>query len=483
MPEDAGTGRDAVYFSTKQAEEVGFEKFAKRQAALHGIKTIVLDHMRISGKRLDSEQDAIKESCKDIMHLDLGSNLFETLEEVVGLISLLPKLTTLVLDGNRFKFEIGQDRKFEIGQDRAASVARISTLSLSHTLLLWSEIASVLSVFSATTRLMAAGNHLESLGPEHLPPCIEEIDLSENSFLALSGLTHLSKLPRLRKLGLKHNRVGLMKHTSANQHPPDMSVTVVDIDLAHNAIATWSFFDSLPPAYPALKHLRVTGNPLYKDLRSAEGKPLTAADGYMLTMARLPHLDTLNYSNITEKERINADNYYLRQIASELSVVPPEKVAETLAKHPRWKALCEEYGDPVIDRASKADAVDPHSLAARLITINFNLAQRSSLQHTVRSWKCEVPKSFTIFALLGIVGKRLCISPLKLRLVWESGEKDPTTGTSDGSVQWWDSDDDEAVVVSNAADLVSREVELVAGTRAVGSYIESGKANVRVETR
>ncbi|KAF7185250.1 Tubulin-specific chaperone E [Pseudocercospora fuligena] len=474
MPEDAGTGGDIVYFSTKQAEEVGFEKFAKRQAALQGIKTIVLDHMCISCKALDSERDLIAETCKEIMDLDVGSNLFESLDEILSLLLLMPKLRSVVFDGNRLT----------VGETDHASLDRITTLSLSHNLLSWSEIASVTKTFPGTTKLAAAGNELASIGPDALPTSIQELDLSENAFLTLSDLAHLVSLPHLRTLTLKHNSIGLMKYDSGAGSLSTISNSVEDVDLAHNAIATWPLFNSLPIALPALRHLRVTGNPLYKDLHSAERKLLTAEDGYMLTMARLPQLETLNFSKITEKERLNADNYYLREIAAEVSLASEKQTAEILARHPRWTALCEEYGEPTISRAPKPDEVDPRSLAARLVTITFFLHDEDLLSGSVRSWVKEVPKSFNVYTLLGMVGKKLGISPLKLRLVSETGEKDPVgRNTGDGSVEWWDSDEDEAVVMTDGADLVSREVELVAGTRALGTYIEGREARVRVEAR
>ncbi|EME89478.1 uncharacterized protein MYCFIDRAFT_210106 [Pseudocercospora fijiensis CIRAD86] len=386
----------------------------------------------------------------------------------------MPKLRSVVLDGNRFT----------VGETKNVVLDRITTLSLSHTLLSWSEIASVTEAFPNTTRLAAASNELATIGPDALPTRLEELDLSENAFLALSDLAHLAGLPRLRILTLKHNPIGLMKHDSSVRSLSLISNSIEDIDLAHNAIATWSLFDALSLSLPAVRHLRVTGNPLYKDLRSAEGKPLTAEDGYMLTMARLPQLETLNFSKITEKERLNAEHYYLREIAAEVSLAPEDKAAEILSRHPRWKTLCEEYGEPTISRAPKPDEINPRSLAASLVVITFVLANEGFIDEPVRSWVKEVPKSFNVYTLLGMVGRRLGISPLKLRLVLETGEKDPIgKNNGDGTLEWWDSDEDEAVVMDDGANLVAREVELVAGTRALGTYIEGREVSIRVEAQ
>jgi hypothetical protein len=87
-----------------------------------------------------------------------------------------------------------------------------------------------------------------------------------------------------------------------------------------------------------------------------------------------------------------------------------------------------------------------------------------------------------VYALLGRVGKRLEISPLKLRLIWETGERDPVRRGGDASdaPEWWDSSDEEDESAAGS-EWVAREVQLVAGTRMVGSYFEGRTARVRVE--
>jgi hypothetical protein len=485
MPENSGTGGQVIYFSTKQAEEVGFDKFAKRQAALQGIHVLVLDHMCMRAIDRESEREMIGENCKEITDLDLSRNLFESLDEIFPLLSLFPKLRNVVLDGNRLQVD-GQDAT----QRQAPAVLdHVTSLSLSDTLLRWSEIACVTKSFPAITKLSAANNGLTWIGTEHLPQSLEELDLSGNAFLATSDLENLSSYPNLRTLLIKHNPLGLMKHDRATPNFQIISDTIEHVDLAYNAMSSWPSVDSLADSFPALKHLRVTGNPLYKDLTSAEGKALTAEDGYMLTIARLPQLQTLNYSKITEKERLNAEAYYLNQIATELARAPAERAADIQARHPRWKALCEEYGEPAIARGRRADEIDPDSLAARLVTCNFHLARGVFPQIvTERSWTVEIPKSFNLYAVFGMVGKTLGVMPLRLRLVWETGEHDPVARDSgyDGPEAWDSSDDSdgsdaEAGGSRKRAEYVEREVELVAGTRALGTYVEGGEARVRVE--
>ncbi|CAK4031213.1 Hypothetical predicted protein [Lecanosticta acicola] len=467
MPEHADTASEIVYFSSKRAEEVGFEKFAKRQAQLQGIHTIVLDYMQVHGEIFESERSAISETCGHVTELDLGSNLFESLDEIMALCALLPKLSRLTLDGNRFTVDSCQ-------QD---ALSGVRSLSLSNTWLTWPEICTVATHFPNLTELLAAQNGLKRVGPDPMPKNLKRMVLSGNEFGTLNDLESLAQCERLEELLLKHCHVSMAR---TGERP--LSETIRSIDLSHNRIVSWTFFNVLEEAYPNLKQLHVGGNPLYKDLKSAEGRALTAEDGYMLTIARLPRVEYLNYSKTTEKERLNAEVYYLSQVAAHLTNTPAEKASDVLREHPRWKELCDEYGEPTVANLRKEDQLDPGSLAARLVRIYFVLAAESLPDLSARTWTEEIPKSFNIYSVLGLVGKRLGIVPFELRLIWETGEEDPVGKAADyAGPEWWDSSDDECGPTSKLGEFVTRDVELVASTRAIGTYFEGREARVRVE--
>lgn len=87
--------------SGKEVEEVGFDKVQAQLADLQHLWVVLLDGMRIgrfSGKEQDiSSQDveAIRESCPEIVELDVGRNLFEKWREVLNIAAQLGKLTSL----------------------------------------------------------------------------------------------------------------------------------------------------------------------------------------------------------------------------------------------------------------------------------------------------------------------------------------------------------------------------------------------------
>jgi hypothetical protein len=70
---------------------------------------------------------------------------------------------------------------------------------------------------------------------------------------------------------------------------------------------------------------------------------------------------------------------------------------------------------------------------------------------------------------------------MRCRLLWETGDWMPAKSlVADFGADEWDSDDsdDEARV-----DREMREVEIVPGTRSIGTWIDGSTATVRVEVR
>lgn len=123
------------------------------------------------------------------------------------------------------------------------------------------------------------------------------------------------------------------------------------------------------------------------------------------------------------------------------------------------------------------DAIDPRSLAARLIDVTF-------VFDAYHQWEVKVPKSLSIYSVMGMLGKRLGVMPTHVRLAWETGERDPLGhGGNNEGLSGWDSDEAESELDEPQTYSVAREVELVASTRTLGTYIEGREARVRVERR
>ncbi|KAI4729240.1 hypothetical protein E4T49_03037 [Aureobasidium sp. EXF-10728] len=489
------SNQNVIRISGKEAEEVGFEKIARQQAQLQNLRIVVLDDLLIKaydGQTTDLEDslDRLSETCPNITDLDLGRNLFETLSEISDICDRLPKLKFLRLDGNRLKDVSGRDNSSD---ERASGLAQITSASLDHMLCTGREVGRLFGLNTLhranySSARSSSAVHAECQGAvsieqsTSLPSTLTSLNLEDNNFLSIEEIRHLSEFcPQLCTLNIKNNQIS---HTLRNpQHKGTLTFTetLIDVDLAYNNITSWSIIDQLSTTFPGLKHLRIAHNPLFSSLRSADGKPLTSADGYMLTIARLPQLETLNYSKITDKERLNSETYYLSQIGKELSLSPKEQGRNTIASHPRWKQLCEEYGEPKVERQAES-GIDPNSLAARLLECTvYSPAAAGNINPPTEQNPLivEIPKACSIYKVHGILGRRLNVEPTQLRLILETGEKDRVDMATWNGVEEWDSDEDDAEEFGEQ--WKEREEELVPGTRPLGTFVDGSKARIRVE--
>lgn len=389
----------------------------------------------------------------------------------------------------------------------------MTELELEDTLLDWAEICHIASRFPALSTLHAGSNQLASLTPIPAAPftsTLVSLHLEFNDFSSLADISPLSAISSLRNLLLKGNRIAHIVPTSSSTDSPVFGANLHYLDLSYNQVASWSFVDALSRAFPGLTSLRFTHNPIYDDpeldsqdayAASRTSKGVSKTDeAYMLLVARMPSLTALNFSNIKTAERADAEMFYLSRIARQLATVPESAEGEVLARHRRWAELCELYGEPPVVRQRE---LNPNFLEARLITVEFCLSSpgqpAASDAEEAEKRSIQIPKSFDIYAVKGLVGKLFGLPPLKLRLVWETGEWDPVAGFDDEAE---DSSDEEEMEAewerrAGAGDLVGeapqfakkggrwvkREVELKDGPRQLGYCVDGPEVRIRVERR
>ena len=479
MKKDPGSRlNQPIRFNGKIAEEVGFDKIKKQLAQLEELKYVILDGMRMcrpevrKSSRTDDDSEwphgatDIVSTCPKTYELDLSRNLFEEWREVAAICEQLDRLRLLRVDGTRFR----DASLTQVELERCLRIfANITTLKLESNLLPWEDLVSITHQFPTLTTFSASSNFYSSLTSHVLNPTITDLTLEENLFPSLSALEPITKLPNLQRLVLKSNKI-----SEIGTPIPKFPQTLKEVDLSFNEISTWSFIEQLEHVFPGLTSLRVSHNPLYETLNAPDGRKLTADDGYMLTLARLGNIKTLNHSPISDKERLNAESYYLSLIVKEVQFAPEELGKQILASHPRYKWLCEEYGEPDIKR--NKNAVNPNSLAARLLRLKCYLASDKTAVHEL-----EIPMSCTAYTVLGVVGKQFGLVPMDCRLIWETGDwMSARTTMADVEDEDWDSEDSEA---ETATGKVMREVEITPGTRSIGTWIDGMEATVRVELK
>ena len=265
----------------------------------------------------------------------------------------------------------------------------------------------------------------------------------------------------------------------------------------------------LAHVFPGLSSLRVSGNPLYNQppasstVTNMPERPMTVDEAYMLTLSRLSQLKTLNYSTITQKDRINGELYYLGLIRTEISLYSSSAEERILRDHPRYRELCEIYEVADLKRKTSDDdsAVNPRSLAAQLVSFSFYLkstaptdANPSSSnevsdapESSTMEFRREIPRSFDVYRIKAIVSRYFSLPALRFRLVWETNEWDPVEqGTAEEDE--WDSEDEEceqnkrkqASNEGTQPKFVRREEEFPDSTKEIGFWLNDDIRNVRV---
>ncbi|KAE9964639.1 hypothetical protein EG328_010291 [Venturia inaequalis] len=471
----------AIQISGKEVEEVGFDKIRKQQAGLHELKIVLLDGLcvdqRIATNTLDHALPEIREVCPKIVELDLSRNLLAQWDPIAAVCHQLLHLKSLRLDGNRIKSVESDQPERPFFKHVFKS---ITILSLAENLLTWEQAVQAFTMFPALESLTLSKNPFGTLTKEPSlveAHCITSLTLESNHFTALSDLMPLTTLPNLKQLLLKMNNISTLTAPDTTEPVPIFPASLNDLDLSHNSISSWGLVNDLAITFPGLTSLRIARNPLYANLRAADGRILTPNDGYLLTTARLPKLKSLNYSSISPKDALNASTYYLSLIAMELAFASEEEAENIKESHPRWEELCEEYGEPHIKRSSSN--VNPRSLAAQLLTLHVQVDKQEA-NHAF-----ELPKSLSTYAVLGLLAKHYGLSPMKMGLIWQTNEWEFTSSMkTDGEDRLWDSEEEEETEDKAAKTIGNkREVELYAGTKSLGDWIEGHEAHVRITSR
>lgn len=381
------------------------------------------------------------------------------------------------------------------------------------------QIALLTHQFPSLTSLTASTNYI-SLISSPLSTTIRNLTLEYNEITSLSSIRLLASLPNIERLSLRGNNISSVVSSESTNHddtPFQFSHSLKYLDVSHNRIDSWLFVNALPRIFPGLSSLRISDNPLYDQpvaptyVTNLPEKPMTVDEAFMLTLARLGALTTLNFSKISLQDRTNGELYYLSLIGKELSAFPQSEEKNILSKHPRYTELCEIYGEPTFKRAtdaSQSTTINPRSVAARLVNFKFYIPVSSPLttEGKKREQSCEIPRTFDIYRIKAIVSRLFGLPPLKFKLIWETDEWDPVEEVNIGGEEW-DSDSEgdqqEDVRVSHetgsgsesgkmqapvmtkedGSKFVKREVELVDSTRQVGFWFDDNlrEARVRIE--
>lgn len=325
------------------------------------------------------------------------------------------------------------------------------------------------------------------------------MDLEANLFSNLSQLLPLIRsAPGLKSLNLRFNVITQIE--CAEPGTTCFPKTLSSLNLSFNRINNWRQIAALNIVFPGIRDLRISRNPLYEQAAGKIQAPededyLDETSRYLLTVAHLPRLVTLNYATITAADRLNADLYYISRARTKIT-----KLRETISgsefevardklllEYPRWYELCDQYGEST--NVFITEQKKERWMESRLISFTFLFTRSEGSAPTQKVLK--IPRTTDIYRLKGIVWKLFGIPTPHVRLIWETDVWDPlepdelSDGEDDGGDEGregYGGDTGESDQKGHdQAKWKRREVELVDSPREVGFWIEGRGARVRVE--
>ncbi|KIW95216.1 uncharacterized protein Z519_03800 [Cladophialophora bantiana CBS 173.52] len=502
---------DMIEISGKVVEEVGFERIQKQLSVLTDLKIVLVDELVVSGiarrgaskQHIRNAQLEVERTCPNIVELDLGWNVIETWRDIVDMCIPFRKLKILKAGGLRL-------RDFEVDHSQeACPFQNVEELHLNEGLLTPGQILNILFSqgqcgFPSLKTISLSLNELGSFEINGATvasqcPALTTLILDNNRFTDLSSLPVLFSLfPNIKTLSFQGNTISNLGLDSCSSSTSSIS-KLETLNLAHNQIRDYSFVNSLPDLFPNLTSLRISRNPLYEQSTTSDEAQSTISDStsYYLTLARIPHLKSLNYTTITPRDREEGEIYYLSVAEKELrsllqrntARLPLDQASEapsslslqetiTLARksHPLYSSLCQKYDREDIlclylqqqeyaNRSSnvsqeKSDFEDyaPGMLGSRLVDAYFYIPlTHASTPTMVKPFQRLLPTTISVYRLKSLLARHFNLLPLRFRLIYESHEYDPVepisstrnpaAGTGEAKDAWdawgeWDVDED-----------------------------------------
>lgn len=365
-----------------QVEAPNMEGVIRRSAQLHKLREVGLGGWRREASsesmlgEMESHTDVarafdlnageetgdIEKTCPNIRGLDLSRSLLPSWLEISKITVELPLLESLLLHFNRF-VDLSP-----ASMPLTNAFSRLRDLRVDGTLLGWQDVLQLASLFPALESLQLGSNSIDRL---HGSGVQSTARLSKLKVLNLEGnllsdwrdiWSSMEACPSLERLILSSNE---LKSISTFERK-DRHTRVRHISLWNNAITSWSDIDALNSSVGGLESLVLGGDSCLLT-RNAQMQDIR-----LITIARLPHLQSFNNAPVPAVERREAELYYI-------SVVEKQGLSEekTTHFHPRWSSLCHLHG------ISKGEQIEKHheersngTLRNKLLSVMVHLSSQ-----------------------------------------------------------------------------------------------------------
>ncbi|ORZ36863.1 hypothetical protein BCR44DRAFT_49628 [Catenaria anguillulae PL171] len=368
-------------------EMVGFNKVAKKQRLEQLHEANLVDSR---AGVLPSPVSILGTTLPLVQTLDLSGCMLGSWADVAQLCRCLPNLHSIHL--NRLRLDLPAHEQNDEPNFKGA-FDRIRIMSLNLTFHQPHEITRLSRFWTALEELHLGFNELHAVPVLHAPT-LRHLNLQNNA-IDLTTLSVLEPLANLRHLNLQWNNI---QHIREDVDP--CLTQVEELWLTDNAIADWQSVDALA-AWTGLRELRITRNPVYSNATDMD-------QARIQVIARLPQINMLNRSEVSEKSRLGAELYFLKLAAEAILAttgvaIPPDVPAAELRKRvpadiiaafPTLIPLAAKHGLPWVTPP------ETEKIAVQSVTVKRNADERSfkiPVSSTlVRAFKSMVARSFKI---------------------------------------------------------------------------------------
>lgn len=265
-------------------------------------------------------EGSIRETCPNIRWLDLSRSLLPDWEEVSLIAGELDHLQTLLLHFNRL-----QPPPEQLPESWKQRLGHIQDLRLDGTLMQWDELLKLAPALTSLRNLQLGNNEIKNLHDTHclsdsapVLPSLASLSLEDNAISFWPDLVAaLSRLPSLTSLNLNRNQ--LADIPAAPSSAPKLPA-LRELHIRENQVTSWSSLENLSSwlghsqGLEALHISTLQDEELHSSSDEAQTQKQAGSlskweyrDFRALAVARLPTLKVLDKTDITPKERKDAE--------------------------------------------------------------------------------------------------------------------------------------------------------------------------------
>ncbi|KAF9935260.1 hypothetical protein BGZ65_003430 [Modicella reniformis] len=406
-----------------------FERVKEKQKNLDQMVTVGLAHTNVA---TTADFEETQKTCPNITDLDLSSTLVETWKDVADICAPLSSLDVLRLNRNRFH-PLTDQLSLDYG------FRNLRCLALNRVYLTWDEVELLEPSMPKLKILQIGYNQFTELGKTNKTVPImsqkvkgfanlKELHLEGNMFTDWNQILRLSHLPKLVSLDLSENKI---ENILGPQDENDFKA-LKSLRLNDNCLRDWTSIDhlgrytGLTTVWLGENHFMDTGL-----MGQASGGSSHGTDSRIVTIARMPHMKNINGSEVTMKNRLDAELYYTKHVALSTKNMDQEAIR---AIHPRFEELCQVHGPP--DTSEEYLKATSEILKDRLIAIT--LVSKDSIDGPVKAtFQKKLLGTMTVKSLKNLAQKLMRIPALRQEMVFLTNDPD----YENVKVQVWFADD------------------------------------------